>query len=273
MAKGGCAKQELTLSYYPLLKVSGTQGWVTLCNFSPNNWETRAHYDQLVNVTWCSGNAWLTTCLGVLEAGKTRTVTGQELHGIVPDNALPLLSLTQTPLPAQSPRLPKLDDIKTTTPAWRASLGLSTSQAQTSYQGEMDPFPAPASLLTFGPFLQYGAEISNYLILMNLENSPIHRTESLMIYDTNSLALKGQFDVHNNQANIIPLDGLGIHSTDLPMFVCRTMAAIPLYFSRTANGAFLSLEHTHPPASLVIHGKRWETQKMLKNRWFEKVTS
>lgn len=259
------------MSYYPLLKVSGAQGWVTLCNFSPNNWEAGATRNQLVNVTWCADDVWITACLGTLEVGKTRTVTAQDLQGLVPDSALPLLSLTQNPLPPQSPRLPKLDGVKTATPAWRASLGLSTLQAQTSYQGEMDPFPAPASLLTFGPFVQFGAEINNYLILLNLESSPSPRTDTLMIYDAHHQALKGQFDVHNNQANVIPLDGLGFHSTDLPLFVCRTMAAIPLYFSRTADGNFLSLEHTHPPASLVVHGKRWEAQKILKNRWFEKV--
>jgi hypothetical protein len=49
------------------------------------------------------------------------------------------------------------------------------------------------------------------------------------------------------------------------------MAAIPLYFSSAMDGAYLSLEHTHPPASLVVHGRRWEAQKMLKNRWFAKV--
>ena len=259
------------MSYYPLLRAPGTQGWVTLCNFPPNNWEAAYHGDQFINVTWNSENRWASACLGVLKAGGIRTVTEQELHDLVPDNAMPLLSLTQKPLPDKNDSLPKLSSIKTATPAWRASLGLSTSEAQTSYQGEVDPFPAAASLLTFGPFFQFGADISNYLILINLENSPLPRTEALMIYDTHSLALKGQFEVHNNQANVIPLDELGFTSVGLPMFICRTMAAIPLYFSRTADGAFLSLEHTHPPASLVVHGKRWEAQKMLKNRWFGKI--
>lgn len=261
------------MSYYPILKAPGTRGWVTLCNFSPNNWEAPRNSDQVINVTWRSGSVWLTESLGALAVGAVRTVTAQELAGKVPGDALPLLSMTRTPPPARSDALPRLDAVQTTVPAWRATLGLSTDDAQTSYQGELDPFPAQGTLLTFGPFLQFGAGVENHLILLNIENSPISRSAELEIYDADGLALRGKFDVRSNEANVISLDGLGFGPGDLPLFICRGMAAIPLYFSRTADGAFLSLEHTHPPASLVVHGKRWEAQKLLKNRWFAKVLS
>ena len=126
-------------------------------------------------------------------------------------------------------------------------------------------------MLTFGPFLQFGASLENHLILLNVENSAVSRTSELEVFDAAGLCLKGRFKVRNNAANVIPLDGLDLGPEDLPLFICRGMAAIPLYFSRTRDGAFLSLEHTHPPASLVVHGKRWEAQKLLKNRWFAKA--
>jgi hypothetical protein len=224
-----------------------------------------------VNVTWASKGRWLTESLGTLAEGSFRTVTDKELAGRVPADALALLSLTRTPPPAQSDNLPKLDTQATSTPAWRATLGLATEYARTSYQGELDPFPSQGTMLTFGPFLQFGASLENHLVLLNVENSAVSRISELEIFDAARLDLKGNFKVRNNAANVIPLDGLGLGPEDLPLFICRGMAGIPLYFSRTSDGAFLSLEHTHPPASLVVHGKRWEAQKLLKNRWFAKI--
>jgi hypothetical protein len=261
------------MSYYPLLKAPEAQGWATLCNFPPNNWEIHRRQQKFINVTWAASGVWRTKNLGILAPGALRTITAGEVADIVPSDALALLSLTHTPPAPESDLLPKLDLDQTIVPAWRATLGISTAKAQTSYQGELDAFPPQGSLLTFGPFLQFGQDVTNYLILLNIENSPESRSSELEIYDAVGLKLRGKFPVCNNAANNIPLDGLGFDSGDLPLFICRGMAAIPLYFSSAVDGAHLSLEHTHPPASLVVHGRRWEAQKMLKNRWFAKAAS
>lgn len=261
------------MSYYPILQAPGARGWTTLFNFPPNNWEARHRGDQWVSVTWATEGQWLTESLGTLAEGGVRTVTDAELAGWVPENALALLSLTRTPPPGKSDTLPRLDTPLTSTPAWRATLGLATESAQTSYQGELDPFPPQGTLLTFGPFLQFGKSLENYLVLLNVENSASIRTSELEIFDAAGLSLKGKFKVRTNSANVIPLDGLGLEPEDLPLFICRGMAGIPLYFSRTSDGSFLSLEHTHPPASLVVHGKRWEAQRLFKSRWFAKVAT
>jgi hypothetical protein len=215
----------------------------------------------------------MTKNLGVLAPGACKTITASDLAGIVPDSALPLLSLTRTPPIEKSDVLPLLDSPQTSVPAWRATLGLSTREAQTSYQGELDAFPSQGTMLTFGPFLQFGKGIKNHLILLNIEHSAASRSAELEIYDLAGLELKGRFTVFNNAANIVSLDGHGFEHGNLPLFICRGMAAIPLYFSSAMEGAYLSLEHTHPPASLVVHGRRWEAQKLLKNRWFAKATS
>lgn len=259
------------MSYYPILKAPGCQGWTTLCNFPPNNWETRDSSAKFVNVTWLCETAWKTENIGVLASGEVRTVSIQDIAGLIPEGVFPLLSLTASKLPPYSGTLPRTDAARTTVPAWRATLGLSTTHASTSYQGEIDPFPAQGSLLTFGPFIQFGEEVENYLILMNIENSPVARTSQVGIYDSEKTVSKSTFEVRNNDATIIALDSLGFGPTDLPLIVCRGMSAIPLYFSRTSDGQFLSLEHTHPPASYVIHGKRWEAQRILKNVWFSKA--
>jgi len=261
------------MSYYPVLSAPGCKGWVGLSNFSPNNWEIRRRQSLLINVTWASNGMWITKNLGVLAPGACKTITASDVADIVPADVLPLLSLTLTPPVAQSEVLPRLDTAQTSIPAWRATLGLSSSSAQTSYQGELDAFPLQASLLTFGPFLQFGEGIKNHLILLNVENSSASRSAELEIYDAAGLKLRGRFPVSSNAANSIPLERLGFASGDLPLFICRGMAAIPLYFSSAMDGAYLSLEHTHPPASLVVHGRRWQAQKLLKNRWFAKASS
>ncbi len=261
------------MSYYPILQAPGAKGWVTLCNFSPNNWESNLRQQQFINVTWATGDLWASKTLGVLAPGGLRTITAGDVANVVPADALALLSLTRTPQPAEIAVLPKLDTVPVSVPAWRATLGLSTPAAQTSYQGELDAFPPQGSLLTFGPFLQFGESIKNHLILLNVENSPAKRSAELEIYDAATLELKGRFPVGNNAATGVSLDGFGFGPGDLPLFVCRGMAAIPLYFSSAMEGAYLSLEHTHPPASLVVHGRRWEAQKLLKSRWFAKAST
>ncbi len=259
------------MSFYPVLAAPGCTGRTTLYNFPPNNWEDRRRQTQLVNLTWAQDGVWRSEVLGELAFGEMRTFTRADVSVHVPVDTLPLLSLGVTSAPASSEALPATMH-GTSLPAWRATLGLSSPTASTCYQGELDPFPAPGSLLTFAPFIQFGAEIENYMLFLNLEKSPHKRASQVEIYDSaNPERLKGSFDVRNNSVSIVKLDNLGIVPDELPAIVCRGMSGIPLYFSKTQDGAYLSLEHTHPPASYVIHGKRWEAQKILKNYWFSRL--
>lgn len=261
------------MSYYPLLKAPGCTGWVTLCNFSPNNWESADKSPKKIGVTWSESGEWRSASIGVLPFNQLRTVCADELVDLVPTDALALLSIGNEELPSRSATLPSIKEPKTIAPAWRASLGLSTSLTSTSYQGEIDPFPAKGSLLTFGPFMQVREPVKNYLILLNVESAPDTRHGLVEIFGAEKLSLQGTFPCSSNNLSIIPLDDLGFKESDLPLAICRSMSAIPLYFSKTADGAFLSLEHTHPPASLVVHGQRWGAQKLLKNHWFQKTSA
>jgi hypothetical protein len=259
------------MSFFPLLSAPNCNGWVGLSNFAPNNWEVWFNNSKYINVTWASQDVWKTKSIGVLKPGETTDITSKDLVGIVPQDAFPLLSLTNTARNEESDELPKFDSVQTYFPISRATLGLSSTGASTSYQGELEPFPIQGSLLTFGPLLQFGAEIANYLILLNIESTPLTRYAELEIYDASSCNLIGKETVKNNACNVILLNNFKINPEDLPLFICRNMAFIPLYFSTTLDGEYLSLEHTHPPASLVVHGQRWLAQKSLKKRWFEKA--
>ena len=46
------------------------------------------------------------------------------------------------------------------------------------------------------------------------------------------------------------------------------MAGIPFGFGISKNEMMLSLEHTHPPASFVVHGDRFKVQGEIKKKWF-----
>jgi hypothetical protein len=259
------------MSYYPILKGPGCKGWTTMCNFPPNNWESRDASEKFINVTWAEEGRWRSEYFGMLAPDEMRTITIKDISGVVPEGVLPLLSLGASKLPVSCESLPQIVAPRTVFPNWRATLGLSSTQASTCYQGELDPFPSSGSLLTFGPFIQFGGTIENYLIFLNIEKSPIARISQVELYDADKTVLRSKVEVRSNEATIIALDNLGFGPNDLPLIICREMSAIPLYFSKTADGSFLSLEHTHPPASYVIHGKRWEAQKIIKKLWFSKV--
>lgn len=261
------------MSYFPLLTAPGCAGWTTVFNFAPNNWEERSRVARFLNVSWTDGACWQTRQLGRLEYGELQKVEAAGLDGIVPASYLPLLSLTDEPPPAQRDKLSIADMPRTSYPNWRATLGLQApSGARTCYQGEVDPFPAPGSLLTFGYFLQFGAGVENYLLLLNVESGPLSRSSVLEVRDAaNPELLVASHEVRNNCVNVIPLDGHGMEEGNLPLLICRGMSGIPLYFSCSADRQYLSLEHTHPPVSSVLHGRRWEAQKLLKYIWFSKA--
>lgn len=259
------------MSYYPILMAPGCTGQTTLYNFPPNNWEMTNRQSRLINLTWAQDNVWHSEVLGELAFGAMRIFSHADIPSHVPADALPLLSFSTAPLPLSSEVLPSSMH-NTSMPAWRATLGLVSAMASTCYQGELDPFPTPGSMLTFAPFMQLGSAIENYMLMINLEKTPQIRASMVEVYDSaNPHRLKGSFEVRNNTVSVVRLDGLDIGPDVLPVIICKEMSGIPLYFSKTHDGTYLSLEHTHPPASYVIHGQRWDAQKILKKYWFARL--
>lgn len=276
---GGCVtaenlNAEIKMSYYPLLQAPGFEGWTTLCNFSPNNWERVRIARRCANLSWSDGNVWQHRMVTEIEPNEMRRFSASELSSFMPEGVSGYLSLTESPLPMQTSALPSTGETKTVYPFWRATLGLtSKAGSETSYQGEIDPFPAPASLLTFGHFLQCHQGVQNLLLFVNLEASPEGREGEIEIRtadEPNKLLRSAR--VTNNAITCISLDGVGLTNDDLPLIVCRQLAGIPLYLSSTEDGLFLSLEHTHPPASTVVHGQRWLAHKQLKQLWFGRAS-
>ena len=68
---------------------------------------------------------------------------------------------------------------------------------------------------------------------------------------------------------MIDLDQYKFAQTDLPIFICPTMAAVPFGLGISFDNKGLSLEHTHPPGSFVVRGDRNKIQKQIKSEWFK----
>jgi len=259
------------MSYFPLLKAPYCYGQTTLYNFSPNNWESVFRGSQTINLSYTDGDFWYSAVLGELAYGDFQVIKYKDVRNLVPDNALPLLSLTQNKLEKISKELPQLVSNQTNVPDFRSTLSLVSQHTATSYQGELNPFPPKASLLTFSPFLQFSDEVENFLLLLNIEKKAGNRKVRVEIFDAATKKIKCEKTAFSNSITSISLDDCGLAKNDLPVVICREMSGIPLYFSCANQGKFLSLEHTHPPASLVVHGDRFGAQKHLKNYWFSQL--
>jgi len=260
------------MAFYPIINAPFCNGLTTLCNFPPNNWEGLFNRSQYIHATFLDNGLWNSVYLGKLKNNESRSFQVKDFDFISNTDDLILLSLSENLLEKTSHELPRIVQSEVyRNPVWRASLKLVSEFTETSYQGELNFFPSKASLLTFSPFFQFGSNVNNYLLLLNIENSSNHREAKIEIFNvkTNQL-IKSQL-VSNNSINLICVDDLDIDEKDLTVVICRDMAFIPLYYSCANSGEFLSLEHSHPPSKLVVHGERFKVQGFLKKTWLTKL--
>ncbi len=256
------------MAFFPLSSAINTNGFCTVHNFPPNQWELGLNSRKSLWAIYSDSNNWQTEKLDDFEVGESKTYYYNDLsklNKIV--NSLILLQFRKTPLEKKLKVLPEHEFKYTKLPEWRSTVGFELGEAQTSYQGEINPFPPSASLLTFHPFIQFN-EVKNYLLILNIEKSPLSRSAELEIFNSGSKNLIDKVKIQNNTTNVIPLNKYGFNSNDLPLFLCRDMAGIPFGFGISKNEMMLSLEHTHPPASFVVHGDRFKVQGEIKKKWF-----
>jgi len=260
--------------FYPILRAPNCHGYTTVHNYTPNNWEIKKNYIKNINITWSDGSIWKTKQIGVLGINKSFVINERDLD-FLPKNALALSSLSVNKLPAESSVLPEdIDiDMQTNLPEWRGTIGLKSSLGgNTSFQGEAYSFPSNGSLLSFSPFMQYGEHLTNYLLFLSIEKSPIFRNTKLFFLKANGSKIEAEVLVTSNHINIIKLDDLGYHRNDMMVLMTENIVGIPLFMTSYKKGIELSLEHTHPPASFAIHGNRWALHKELKNIWAKRLS-
>ena len=77
-----------------------------------------------------------------------------------------------------------------------------------------------------------------------------------------------EFNVKTNSCNLIDLDNLDLQKNDIAIFYSNEISGIPIFLSYSLKDKSVSLEHTHPPSNLIIHGDRKKAQKHIKESWF-----
>jgi hypothetical protein len=124
--------------------------------------------------------------------------------------------------------------------------------------------------LTFHPFIQFGDVVNNLLVL-NATMDPKIQSGKISLFNSHDKSFIADSEISTNSLTTIPLDIYDFKPTDLPVFYSPTIAGIPFGLGIAKSGRMLSLEHTHPPASLVLHGDRRGVQGKIKKSWIEKL--
>jgi hypothetical protein len=257
--------------YYPLIKVPKFSAKTTVFNFSPNNWELRKPVSpKFINASWVQDGLWHTTSILFISPNQCIDVTSDQCEILAGIDRHVFLSMSNVQQSYVGNSLPEFLVERTSYPEWRASLHILSEYSSTSYLGEIAPFPSKSSCLSFGGMFQQELHIKNNVIFINLEKSSISRTEVLTIHSPHTGKIIEEFVVKNNSVNLLEMPIFEFEKDFLPVIISRGMGGIPLYFSHDSEGVSLSLEHSHPPSSYVVHGDRNRAQRELKKYWFER---
>jgi hypothetical protein len=256
--------------FYPLIKLDNFQGTTTIHNYPPNNWEPIKFSDKYIYLLWSVDNFWKTYFISSLKMYDSIEVSTFNLPPELFINKIAFLYPTSVLLTDTIDELPSEINFNTITPTWRATIGIDSNKTKVSYQGEIEPFPEKASLLTFHPFLQYN-NFENFLLIINLIKQPKIIESNIEIYNGYKREYIDSQIIRTNSATLIPLNKYNFKDTELPFFLNRHTSAIPFGFGYNTDKSILSLEHTHPPASLVLHGNRILIQSQIKSKWFNKL--
>lgn len=256
--------------FFPLMKTPNLEGFLDLIYQAPNNWENRMRKKIYMHLIWSENSHWRTQQIAVMKKGDIHRTKTNEIDAGIMQNNLALAYASPAPLPEKISNLPLKKTWYAEVPAWRNTSGFFNSHTQVSYQSDVEPLPSKASLMTFHPFIQF-SEIENRLIVLNATNGPEIIESNIQVYNSSDMKLIAEEKVKTNSLTTIYLDKYSFGPSDLPIFHCPSMAGIPFGLGISTDSKMLSLEHTHPPASLVLHGDRRAIQGKIKKNWVNRM--
>ena len=259
--------------YFPMVTAPDCEGWNSINFFPPNEWENKIESKLNLYLLTIENSHWTSTLIEKSNKNKTLIITEDEISKITNSNKLKVFCLSSTELPNKSSTLMMPNFTSTSIPTWRSSIGIKNKTNSSSYQGEMIAFKPKSSFLTFAPFIQlHNKYIKNYFLFVNLEKITESRQSEIFFSDIkNPNIIKKRIKVINNTVNIIDLDIIEYDENSIPLLSCKDMAGLPLFVSINQKTNAISIEHTHPGASFVVHGQRWLAQNKLKDLWFKKI--
>jgi len=256
--------------FFPLMKTPNLNGFCDLVYESANSWENRIHRSVLIYLLWSDGEKWNTYKLREMQHGDYVKINTADLDEKYLKTGLALIYPSVDKLASRLTELPRKKVWYSEIPAWRNTSGFSNQHTQVSYQADIEPLPPKASLLTFHPFIQFG-EVINNLLVLNVTSDPKIQNGEISFFNSIDKSFVAKADISTNSLTTIPLDTYNFKPTDLPVFYSPSIAGIPFGLGIAKSGRMLSLEHTHPPASLVLHGDRRGAQGKIKKSWIEKL--
>ena len=252
------------------MKTPNLNGFCDLVYESPNNWENRIHKPISLYLLWSNGNRWLSKKISEMNYGDEIRLVTNDIDEKCLATGLALIYPSLEPIEPELSTLPSRKVWYSEIPAWRNTSGFYNEFTQVSYQSDIEPLPSKASLLTFHPFIQFGDVINNLLVL-NVTNDPKIQSGKISMFNSFDKSFIADSLISTNSLTTIPLDVYSFKPTDLPVFYSPEIAGIPFGLGIAKSGKMLSLEHTHPPASLVLHGNRRAIQGKIKKSWIEKL--
>ena len=256
--------------FFPLMKTPNLNGFCDLVYESPNNWENRIHKPISLYLLWSNGNRWLSKKISEMNYGDEIRLVTSDIDEKCLATGLALIYPSLEPIEPELSTLPSRKVWYSEIPAWRNTSGFYNEFTQVSYQSDIEPLPSKASLLTFHPFIQFGVVINN-LLVFNVTNDPKIQSGKISMFNSLDKSFVADTLISTNSLTTIPLDVYSFKPTDLPVFYSPEIAGIPFGLGIAKSGKMLSLEHTHPPASLVLHGNRRAIQGKIKKSWIEKL--
>lgn len=256
--------------FFPLMSSPDLTGFVDLVYMSPNNWESLLSRPVHLYSLEAKGKFWETQDLGVLRKGDVRRLETSDDFFAESSSSLKLIYPSLLKIPKVLESLPEEPIWNTRIPEWRVTTGFFKGKAQTSYQGELFPLPAKASMLSFHPFIQYGA-VENRLVILNATKSPELRSGRILFYDSATREKIAEHTIFSNSVTSINLNQMGFKEVQLPAILSPDLAGVPFGLGIWEGGRMLSMEHTHPPASFVLFGDRFGIQGTIKKKWFSSL--
>lgn len=252
------------------MKTSSLNGFCDLVYASPNNWENRIRKPISLYLLWSNGNRWLTKKISELNYGDEIRLVTTDIDEKCLATGLALIYPSLELIEPELSTLPSRKVWYSEIPAWRNTSGFYNQFTQVSYQADIEPLPLKASMLTFHPFIQFG-EVINNLLVLNVTSDPKIKSGKIAMFNSFDKSFIADSLISTNSLTTIPLDVYNFKPTDLPVFYSPEIAGIPFGLGVAKSGKMLSLEHTHPPASLVLHGNRRAIQGKIKKSWIEKL--
>ncbi len=259
------------MNYYFMPRIDGVKSSVTLVNFSCV--ETgKQSVEQFAHVAWSDGEQWQVRFLNKVEPNGIQRFTLDDLPTECDEKHSPYLFLYPEKLDEAYETLVVSDHMHTV-PTWRGNIQFYSDTTAVSFQGEfpgaMTKIPK-GSLVSSSNMIQLSDKSSTKLILPNMRLSPKIEEGRLILVKARSGEILKEETIKTNTINIINTDGIRFDPPDMLIVMTPDMVCIPMYFSHNHDYSQLSLEHTHPPSSLLVFGDVNKFQRQIKSHWLGK---